>query len=165
MAYAEDLQHMSAEDLDEACKEARKTSEFMPVSAAIIQAHERLLLNESEEYLGVRQIDYPPVTQEERDGALEFSQKLKDKLVQMEEREKKIELQSPPEITTSIYHEGYRMWLNEQQELDEQARAMGLDPVRRSEEERLAIFYNLPLVERKRMRRKAAWTKTVTKNM
>lgn len=39
LAYAEDLADLSAEDLDAACRRARKESEFMPVSAAIISAH------------------------------------------------------------------------------------------------------------------------------
>ena len=42
IAYAEDLADLTAEQLDAACKEARRTSEFMPVSAAIRAAHEKM---------------------------------------------------------------------------------------------------------------------------
>src|SRR5208283_1077046 len=38
IAYAEDLQSLSPEELDRACVEARRSSEFMPVSATILSA-------------------------------------------------------------------------------------------------------------------------------
>jgi hypothetical protein len=42
MAYAEDLVSLTPEQLDAACVKARQTSEFMPVSAAILRAHSEL---------------------------------------------------------------------------------------------------------------------------
>lgn len=42
IAYAEDLVSLTPEQLDAACSHARKTSEFMPVSAVILRAHGEL---------------------------------------------------------------------------------------------------------------------------
>ncbi len=42
IAYAEDLVTLTPEQLDAACVRARQTSEFMPVSAAILKTHSEL---------------------------------------------------------------------------------------------------------------------------
>ncbi len=78
--YAQDLAKLSAEELDAACTRARQTSEFMPVSAAILKAHEELAASGVDQFLGVPQLEYPPVTQEDRDAGLEYSEKLKKQL-------------------------------------------------------------------------------------
>ena len=80
IAYAEDLSGLTPQELDAACRHARRTSEFMPVSAAILKAHEEIRESHREGYLGVPLLEYSPVTQEERDEALKFSEELKKKL-------------------------------------------------------------------------------------
>src|SRR6266404_1972145 len=167
IAYRDDLADLTPAELEAACIHARKTSEFMPTSAAVLKAHEELCGSGQEEYLGVPQIDYPPVTQEERDAALEYSEKLKETLVKMEEETWKPS-PSIPQASRSyfeIYRPAYLTWLKKEQENDDMASAQGLSPLPRSKEERLAMFYNLPLQERKRLRRKAEWTKLSTGNM
>lgn len=79
IAYAEDLADLTAEQLDAACKEARRTSEFMPVSATIRAAHEKMRATETV-LLGVPLLEYPPITDEERAEALKFSEALKKQL-------------------------------------------------------------------------------------
>jgi hypothetical protein len=48
--------------------------------------------------------------------------------------------------------EAYLQWLRQENEKDEWNRSQGLLPLPRSREERLAIFYILPLRERRRLR-------------
>ena len=79
IAYAEDLQSLSPEELDRACVEARRSSEFMPVSATILSASRKPRGNEIL-LSGPRQLAYPEVTQEEREDALKFSAALRDAL-------------------------------------------------------------------------------------
>jgi hypothetical protein len=59
---------------------ARKTSEYMPVSAAILKAHQELQSTDRGEYLGPPLLEYPPITDEERAEGLKFSEALKKKL-------------------------------------------------------------------------------------
>jgi hypothetical protein len=83
IAYAEDLSKLTAEQLDAACIRARQSSEFMPVSAAVLKAHEELRSQQMEDrssYLGPPMIDYPEISQEEREDALKFSEELKKAL-------------------------------------------------------------------------------------
>jgi hypothetical protein len=80
IAYAEDLADLTAEQLDAACKEARRTSEFMPVSTTIRAAHEKMRVGRTNEFLGVPLIEYPPITEQERGEALKFSEALKKQL-------------------------------------------------------------------------------------
>jgi hypothetical protein len=49
--------------------------------------------------------------------------------------------------------EAYLQWLKQEAEKDVWNRTQGVSPLPRSREERLAIFCNLPLWERRRMRR------------
>jgi hypothetical protein len=70
IAYAEDLADLTAEQLDEACKEARRTSEFMPVSATIRAAHEKMRATGSI-YLGPPMLAYnETLTPEEREATV-----------------------------------------------------------------------------------------------
>jgi hypothetical protein len=48
--------------------------------------------------------------------------------------------------------EAYLQWLKQEEEKDAWNRTQGLSPLPRSREERLAIFYNLPPRERRRLR-------------
>lgn len=52
----------------------------MPVSAAILAAHRELHATRREEFLGPALIEYPPISDEERAAALEFSEALKKQL-------------------------------------------------------------------------------------
>lgn len=77
--YAEDLADLTPEQLNAACIEARRTSEFMPVSATIRNCLSRLRCS-AHVYLGPPLIEYPEVTAEDREAALVFSEELKKKL-------------------------------------------------------------------------------------
>jgi hypothetical protein len=79
LAYAEDLSDLSPEQLDAACIEARRTSEFMPVSATIRNCLSKIRHSEPV-YSGPPLLKYPEVTAEEREEALKFSEELKKKL-------------------------------------------------------------------------------------
>lgn len=78
-AYAEDLADLTPAQLNAACIEARRTSEFMPVSATIRNCLSRIRSAEPI-YLGPPLLQYPEITAEEREAALVFSEKLKKKL-------------------------------------------------------------------------------------
>lgn len=79
LAYAEDLADLTPEQLNAACIEARRTSEFMPVSATIRNCFSKLRSSEPL-YLGPPLLQYPDITAEEREEALKFSEELKKKL-------------------------------------------------------------------------------------
>lgn len=79
MAYAEDLADLSPEELDAACKHARKVSEYLPIPATIIAAH--FAIRPHHEFLGPPMIAWADdVTPEEREEALKYSKKLKEVL-------------------------------------------------------------------------------------
>lgn len=48
----------------------------------------------------------------------------------------------------------YVRWLEQERDKDELERKCGLSPLPRSREERMAIFYTLPIGERRRLSRK-----------
>jgi hypothetical protein len=52
----------------------------MPTSATILKAHQELQSTDRGGYLGPPLLEYPPVTQEEREAALKFSDVLKKRL-------------------------------------------------------------------------------------
>jgi hypothetical protein len=52
-----------------------------------------------------------------------------------------------------MIQEAYLQWLKQEGEKDAWNRSEGLSPLPRSREERLAIFCNLPLWERRRLRK------------
>src|SRR6266481_5812443 len=83
LAYAEDLSDLSPVQLDAACIEARRTSEFMPVSATIRNCLSKIR-SAAPVYLGPPLLKYPEVTAEEREAALVFSEELKKKLMPRE---------------------------------------------------------------------------------
>lgn len=78
-AYADDLADLTPEQLNAACIEARRTSEFMPVSATIRNCLSRIRSAEPL-YLGPPLLQYPDIKAEEREEALKFSEELKKKL-------------------------------------------------------------------------------------
>lgn len=72
---------LTPEELDAAWVEARRTSEFMPVSATIRAAHKKMRSRGENTCLGPSLLRYTEtVTPEEREEALKFSQKLKEQL-------------------------------------------------------------------------------------
>ncbi len=77
-AYAEDLADLTPEQLDAACIEARRSSEFMPVSATIRNCLSRIR-SSGPVFLGPPLLAYPEITAEEREAALVFSEELKKK--------------------------------------------------------------------------------------
>jgi hypothetical protein len=79
LAYAEDLSDLTPDQLDRACIEARRTSEFMPVSATIRNCLSRIRSSEPV-YLGPPLLEYPQIVAEERQEALVFSEELRKKL-------------------------------------------------------------------------------------
>jgi hypothetical protein len=98
VAYAEDLSSLTSDQLDAACQRARQTSEFMPVSAAILKAHEELRATHRQEYLGVPLLEYPAITQEERDAALAYSEAFKKTLAPKEEKPTKKQITVRPSV-------------------------------------------------------------------
>ncbi len=79
LAYAEDLSDLSPEQLEAACIEARRTSEFMPVSATIRNCLSKIR-SATPVFLGPPLLAYPEISQEEREEALKFSEEWKKKL-------------------------------------------------------------------------------------
>jgi hypothetical protein len=76
IAYAEDLADLTAEQLNAACTEARRTSEFMPVSATIRAAHEKGRKKNENIYLGPPLLEYTEkLTAEEREEAIKECEK------------------------------------------------------------------------------------------
>lgn len=81
MAYAEDLVNLTPEQLDAACVKARQTSEFMPVSAAILRSHneleaERQSAVDRSQYLGPALEWDPKLEQERLDRKAEWERQL-----------------------------------------------------------------------------------------
>lgn len=68
IVYAQDLQNLTPERLEAACIHVRRTSEFMPVSAAILKADDELQKQafNGGEYLGPRLLAYPAIDPAER---------------------------------------------------------------------------------------------------
>ena len=79
LAYAEDLSDLTPDQLDAACIEARRTSEFMPVSATIRNCLSKIRTSE-QVFLGPPLLEYPEITAEEREAALVFSEELRKRL-------------------------------------------------------------------------------------
>jgi len=78
--YAEALIDLSLEALEFGCAEATRTAERFPWPGHIRKAAQ-MYRSDRSEFLGPPRLEYEPITQEERDAALEFSQALK-KLIQ-----------------------------------------------------------------------------------
>lgn len=76
LAYFEGLRDIGPEDMEAACKHAFETSEFMPVVAKIREALEEVRRASvgQEQYLGVPLLDYPKISQTERDAAIAESE-------------------------------------------------------------------------------------------
>lgn len=97
VAYAEDLRGLTPDQLDAAFVRARQTSIFMPVSATILKAH-RELQESRAEFLGVPLLEYPSITQAERDEALKFSEELKRKLGMPPAKPVRKPIHTPPSL-------------------------------------------------------------------
>ncbi len=99
LAYAEDLSDLTPDQLDAACIEARRTSEFMPVSATIRNCHLKIRSSEPV-LLGPPQLTYPEISQEEREEALKYSAALRAALAKsppsQTQRQKRKPLAFPP---------------------------------------------------------------------
>jgi len=72
---------LTPEQLEAACLEARRTSEFMPVSATIRAAHEKMRSTGEMNYLGPPMLHYTEtLTPEQREEALKFGDALRKQL-------------------------------------------------------------------------------------
>lgn len=161
-AYIEGLCDLRPQQIERACALALKEVDRMPTVAHIRErTFEGVMVSQRPSYL-----DEPPMSEEQRTEALYFSQKLKATLAEMEDEEATarplVNFVPVNSIQFNVNHDAYLLWLKQEEENDERARKQGLEPSPRSPEERLAIFYNLPLSERRRLRRKAEWTKKPT---
>jgi hypothetical protein len=76
LAYAEDLKTLTPHDLDVACVRARQSSEFMPVTAAILKAHRELQDAGREEYLGPKMEWDPELERQRKERADKFQRQL-----------------------------------------------------------------------------------------
>jgi hypothetical protein len=158
-AYIEGLCDLRPNQIERACALALKEVDRMPTVAHIRdRTFEGVVQSERPSYL-----DAPATSEEDVTEGLYFSQKLKARLAEMEDEEAIAQpVMTFAQVTSpqfNINHEAYLLWLEQEEAKDEQARKEGLEPPPRSKEERLAMFYNLPLSERRRLRRKAEWTK------
>ena len=158
VGYIEGLKDLKSEQLQFCCERTLKELSWMPKVADIRERLYDTNAHNRPDYL-----DEEPLSEEERTAASVFSQKLKETLIKMDEESRRPVPRQEISSYFPIYHEAYLLWLKEQELLDEQTRMAGGTPIPRSNEERLAIFYNLPLAERKRLRRKAEWTKVTIK--
>lgn len=160
--YINGLCDLRASQIDRACEMTLREIDRMPSVA-----HIRARLFEENPSTRPEYLDDEPISDEERTEALYFSEKLKATLAEMDAEPS---IRPSPIFTPvtspnfNINHEAYLVWLREQEARDEAARKEGLEPTPRSKEELLAMFYNLSLTERRRIRKKAEWTKKHTKN-
>jgi hypothetical protein len=163
VAYIEGLADLKPEQIDRACALALREVDRMPTVAHIRErTFEGVVISERPEYL-----DEAPISEEERTEALYFSEKLKANLAQIEEKQARPSSPVFSPVTSDAFnvnHDAYIQWLKDEETRDEAQRKEGLAPTPRSEQQKLAMFYNLPLQERNRLRWKAAWTKQLTKN-
>lgn len=78
--YREGLSDLTPSQVDAACREALRTSEFMPTVATIQKAH-KTINSSGDPYTGRPEyLDEPPLSEEDREAALEFSKELRAKL-------------------------------------------------------------------------------------
>ena len=161
MAYIEGLKDLRPDQIQFCCEKTLREVDRMPTVAHIRQRFYGEPQTERPEYL-----DQPPASEEEREAALEYSNKLKETLAHLDDEERRPLPKFTPVTSPAFmaFHEAYVQWLNDEELKDEMLRKAGQTPLPRSEEERLAIFYNLPLSERNRLRRKAEWTKVSIKS-
>lgn len=131
---------------------AAKSCKFRPTPAEIREQAELI----AEECFHGTAVRYPEISQEEREAALEYSQKLKEILEPKEKPEREIWI--PPAAPDQEYDlSGYENWLQEKIKQDEKDRQSGLSPVARSKEELEAMFMSIPLEVRRRMAKEKEW--------
>jgi hypothetical protein len=160
MAYIEGLKDLTPEQIQFCCERALQEVDRMPTVA-----HIRKKLYDERRGERPAYLDEAPLSEEDRIAALEYSQKLRERLAIMEEESAKpVAVTSSPSPHFLVFHEAYLLWLRQEEMKDENLRKEGKPPLPRSDQERLAIFYNMPLAERNRMRRKAEWTRVSTRN-
>jgi hypothetical protein len=160
VAYGEALCDLTPGQLDMACREAMRTSEFMPVAATIRNALENM--DSGEQFLGPRQENYPPVTDEDRAEGVKFFEAFRE-MVEKKEADintaKAVILAEDSTYNIEEQLTAYKKWLEEQVEQDGRDRANGLSPLLRTQAERLAMYMSLPLIERRRIAKSGEWTK------
>jgi hypothetical protein len=75
--YLEALDDLTPEQIDVGCREASRTTEVFP-KPAHIRAAMHTYYGQETVYSGPPQLTYPEISQEEREAALEFSQKVRE---------------------------------------------------------------------------------------
>lgn len=158
-AYIEGLKDLNPTQIDMACAKALHEVDRMPTVAHIRQrVYVGNPLPNRPEYL-----DDAPTSEEDRAEGLKFSAKLKETLANMDKEVKRPSLAKFAPVDykeLADYHRGYLMWLAEQNEKDKLDREAGRNPPPRSSDEKQAMFWALPISERKRLQRKEARLKT-----
>lgn len=165
--YLEALDDLTPAQLEIGCKEATRTAEQFPkpghIRAALYSVGFDEQRHERPSYL-----DEPPISAEEREEAVRFSQAFRG---MMAEKDAEMETAKAEILAEGNFYDieeqltAYKEWLENQARLDDADRAKGLSPIPRSQVERLAIYMNLPLEERKRIAKSGEWTKLLTKNI
>jgi hypothetical protein len=86
--YAEALDDLSIEQIEKGCREATRNAEQFPKPGHIRKALEAVeaaqTVSNRVQLLGPPAIKYPPITQEERDAAIEYGEELKKQLAKEE---------------------------------------------------------------------------------
>lgn len=160
-AYIDGLKDLTPVQIQGCCERTLQDMSYMPTVADIRKHLYGIEISTRPEYL-----DEEPTSQEEIEAASEYTQKLRETLIKINDYTRPVSAVFQPVNSSefSAMYGAYRQWLLEEQERDEVAKKQGLSPLPRSREERLAIFFNLPLAERNRLKKKAEWTKALTKN-
>lgn len=136
-----------------------KTCKFRPTPAEVIEAANI----EMEIAASKQHTTFEQISQEERNAALQETAELREKLratlhaKEIKPESADEELLNPREIFTPEQWEAtekaYKEYLTKEFYKDEYNRAHGISPIPRSREEHLAIYYNLPMHERQRVKK------------
>jgi hypothetical protein len=165
--YLEALDDLTPGQLEIGCRAATRKAEQFPkpghIRSALYAAGSDEQRHERPGYL-----DETPLTAEEREEAATYSQAFREMLAEKEaelDAAKAVILEESSRYDIDEQLTAYREWLESEAAKDDRLRASGQSPLPRSQAERLAMYMNLPLAERKRIAKSGEWTKILTKNM
>jgi hypothetical protein len=158
MLYREALKDIKPEILHKAFLRVTKTYKFRPMPADVLEA-----ANIEMENAAPRRTNFPTITQEERNAALADTAESRERL-RKSLHEKAVAPSALAEILARDYEiftpeqwaeteKAYREYLTTEGNKDAYNRAHGISPIPRSREEQLAIYYNLPKIEREKIRK------------
>jgi len=158
LVYRETLQNLKPEILHKAFLRVAKTCKYRPTPAEVLEAASIEL-----ELLTPPRTEFPQISQEEREAALAETAEAREKL-----RKSLHEKPAPSPSLAEVFSQyreiftpeqwaatekAYREYLTVEGNKDAYNRAHGISPIPRSREEQLAIYYNLPKVEREKVRK------------